>query len=148
MDLLSLWACRHYSVQWTQVCDIIYRYLLHVCLQVCDIICKTKELKYLMSQHKSPPRTGFSRTFLLGIEDIFVIIFLRFNLALGYRGGFSFNNSPAGLNLRVGSADRVLLWGTRAHISPEPCWHKGKGDPQSFMLTMYLDVAQCCCCCC
>ena len=46
---------------------------------------------------------------------------LRFNLALGYRGGFSFNNSPAGLNLQVGSADRVLLGGTRAHISPEPC---------------------------
>ena len=76
MDLLSLWACRHYSVQWTQVCNIVYRYLLHVCLQVCDIICKTKELKYLMSQHKSPPRTGFSRTFLLGIEDIFVIIYI------------------------------------------------------------------------
>lgn len=29
-----------------------------------------------MSQHKSRPRTGFSRTFLLGIEDIFVIIYI------------------------------------------------------------------------
>ena len=29
-----------------------------------------------MGQHKSAPSTGVSRTFLLGIKDIFVIIYI------------------------------------------------------------------------